>query len=171
MKTLSCILLILLSISGFSQGKKVALVIGNSDYHYGGVLRNPVNDALMMKKVLNQVGFEVVEYYNLDEERMRMAVEDFGQRLNNFQTGLFFYAGHGIQVKGNNYLIPVDVNLTSENDVENNCIKADWVLDIMKDADNETNIVILDACRNNPFESSWTNSQQGKGLAQLEAPV
>lgn len=170
MKTLLCIVLISLSFFGFSQEKRVALVIGNSNYQYGGVLRNPVNDAVLIKQVLNLVGFEVVEYYNLDQEGMRRAVDDFAQRLNNFQTGLLFYTGHGIQVKGNNYLIPVDANPMSENEVVDECIKADWVLEKMKGADNETNIIIFDACRNNPFVSNWTNSQQSNGLAVTEAP-
>jgi uncharacterized caspase-like protein len=85
-------------------------------------------------------------------------------------VGLFFYAGHGIQVNGNNYLIPVDARLQDENDVEYDCVRAGRILGKMESAGTRTNIVILDACRDNPFERSWNRGAQGKGLAFMNAP-
>jgi uncharacterized caspase-like protein len=86
-------------------------------------------------------------------------------------VALFFYAGHGVQAKGENYLIPIDANISSENDVEYNCVSANRVLAKMEDAGSTVNIVILDACRNNPFERSWTRSTKGRGLIAIDAPV
>ena len=171
MKKVAFFICLLSSLFTYSQEKRLALVIGNSEYKHGGVLRNPVNDAYAMRQVLTRVGFEVLEFYNLDYREMKRAVDDFGLKLKEYEIGLFFYAGHGIQARGNNYLIPVDANLLSENDVEYDCIDAGRVLGKMEDAENSTNIIILDACRNNPFERSWTRSSQGRGLASMDAPV
>jgi uncharacterized caspase-like protein len=102
---------------------------------------------------------------------MKSAIDEFGVKLRDYDVGLFFFAGHGIQANGNTYLIPIDANLLSENDVEYDCIDAGRVLDKMEDVENPTNIIIFDACRNNPFERSWTRSSQGKGLASMDAPI
>jgi len=154
-----------------AQEKRLALVIGNNDYQFGGSLDNPANDARSMEEALKLVGFDVIKYENLDQRMMRQAIDNFGVLLKNYDVGLFFYAGHGIQAKGFNYLIPVDAALASEADVEYNCVRADRVLGKMEAAANKTNIVILDACRNNPFERSWTRSPTGKGLAFMNAPT
>lgn len=169
-KSLLFISLIIFSFSGHSQEKRLALVIGNSGYEHGGVLRNPVNDAMEMKRALYQVGFDVLEYLNLDQGEMKRAIDDFGVRLRNYDVGLFFYAGHGIQANGDNYLIPVDAVVQSEMHVEYDCVRADRVLAHMEDARSKVNIVILDACRNNPFERSWSRSGSGSGLAFMNAP-
>jgi hypothetical protein len=154
----------------FPDSKRVALVIGNSSYEFGGELNNPQNDAHSMAQILSALGFKVFKYVDLDQDDMRKAIDQFGEQLVNYDVGLFFYAGHGIQAKGYNYLIPVDALLMSEPDVEYNCVRADRILGKMEAAANETNIVILDACRNNPFERSWTRTPQGKGLAFMNAP-
>ncbi len=164
-------LLCLVAITVYPQEKRLAIVIGNSDYQYGGSLDNPVNDARSMEEILKAVGFDVIKYENLDQKIMRQAIDNFGTLLKNYDIGLFFFAGHGIQAKGFNYLIPVDATLTSETDVEYNCVRADRVLGKMESAENQTNIVILDACRNNPFERSWTRAPTGKGLAFMNAPT
>lgn len=170
MKKLLLFYLVFISISGFSQEKRLALIIGNSAYEHGGVLRNPVNDANAMKQALSQVGFKIQIYYNLDEGEMKESIDKFGLILKDYNVGLFFYAGHGIQVNGENYLIPVDANITSEQQVEYDCVEAERALAVM-DASNATvKIVILDACRNNPFERSWTRTSEGKGLAFMNAP-
>lgn len=171
MRNILIILFVLTSFVAFPQEKRLAIVIGNSAYENGGVLKNPVNDAYAMKDGLAQAGFEVVEYFNLDQGEMKRAIDDFGLRLKNYDVGLFYYAGHGIQVNGQNYLIPVDANLNSENDVEYDCIDAGRVLGKMENAKNSTNIIILDACRNNPFERSWSRSTSGNGLAFMDAPT
>jgi DNA topoisomerase-1 len=100
----------------------------------------------------------------------KVILDEFGEKLQSYDVGLFFYAGHGVQVKGSNYLVPVDANISSESDVEYDCVNAERVLARMEDAGSNVNIVILDACRNNPFERSWTRSTQGKGLAFMNAP-
>lgn len=150
--------------------KRLALVIGNGNYIYSMELANPVNDARAMKDALTNVGFEVDEYENLDEAGLKMAIDKFGDKLKNYGVGLFFYAGHGIQSKGANYLIPVNAKLTSEQQVEYDCVQADRVLGQMEAARAKINIVILDACRNNPFEKSWSRSVNGTGLAFMNAP-
>ncbi len=160
----------LLSVSILAQEKRLALIIGNSAYEHGGVLKNPVNDAYAMKLALLDIGFEVSEYYNLDQGDMKKAIDDFGIKLRSFDVGLFFYAGHGIQANGYNYLIPVDANLMSERHVEYDCVQADRVLANLDASNAKVKVVILDACRNNPFERSWTRSASGKGLAFMNAP-
>ncbi len=169
-KILLFISLTLFSYSVHSQEKRLALVIGNSAYEHGGVLRNPVNDAMEMKRALYQVGFDVLEYFNLDQGEMKRAIDDFGMKLRHYDVGLFFYAGHGIQADGDNFLIPVDAVVQSEMHVEYDCVRADRVLAHMEDARSKVNIVILDACRNNPFERSWSRSASGSGLAFMNAP-
>jgi len=149
--------------------RKLALVIGNGNY-LGSVLANPENDARDMKAVLQQYGFDVIGYENLNQSQMKMAMDQFGERLKNYDVGLFFYAGHGIQSKGYNYLVPVDANLRSEEQVEYDCVQADRVLGLMEASGAKVNIIILDACRNNPFERSWTRAASGKGLAYMNAP-
>jgi hypothetical protein len=150
--------------------KRLALVIGNANYEFGGTLANPENDAKAMAKALRNLGFEVLEQTNADQKSIKKAIDEFGKKLKAYDVGLFFYAGHGIQLKGSNYLVPIDANINSENDVEYDCVNAERVLANMEDAGSKINIVILDACRNNPFERSWTRSTQGKGLAFMNAP-
>jgi uncharacterized protein (TIGR02145 family) len=157
-------------ISNQSQPKKkIALVIGNGNYNFS-ILANPVNDAKAMRVALQNVGFTVLEYENLNQSQMKKAIDDFGTKLKSNGVGLFYYAGHGIQSKGYNYLIPVDAQLQSEQQVEYDCVQADRILALMEASGTEINIIILDACRNNPFERSWTRSATGKGLAFMNAP-
>ncbi len=171
MKTLSILIItFLLGVSVFSQEKRLGLVIGNGSYEKGALL-NPENDARAIEKALKGIGFEVIRFENLGQKDMAKAIDDFGNRLKKYDVGLFFYAGHGVQSKGFNYLLPVDAKIFSESDVEFNCIRADRVLAKMEDAKNKVNVVILDACRDNPFERSWTRSARGKGLATMTAPV
>jgi uncharacterized caspase-like protein len=138
--------------------RRIALVIGNGKYLHSMELANPVNDARAMKKALENVGFDVYEYEDLNQAQIKKAIDDFGVRLKQYSVGLFFYAGHGIQAKGLNYLIPVDATIQSEQQVEYDCVQADRVLGQMEDAGSKINIVIFDACRNNPFERSWSRS-------------
>lgn len=150
--------------------KRLALVIGNAAYEFGGKLANPENDARAIAEALRKTGFEVMQYTNLSQKDIKKAIDEFGEKLQSYDVGLFFYAGHGVQVKGSNYLVPIDANVNSESDVEYDCVNAERVLARMEDAGSSVNIVILDACRNNPFERSWTRSTQGKGLAFMNAP-
>ncbi|TAF30234.1 MAG: caspase family protein, partial [Cytophagales bacterium] len=99
--------------------------------------------------------------------------EEYGQKLKDgkYDVALFFYAGHGLQVKGNNYLVPVDGTVNQEQDVEYECVDAGRVLAKMEGAGSRINIIIMDACRDNPFERSWSRSSKGNGLATMDAPV
>ena len=171
MKKLIIIVTILLfCISANSQKRRVALVIGNANYPMS-ILANPVNDAIDIEALLKSSGFQVKRYSDLDQMAMKRVIDEFGNSLNNAEVGLFFYAGHGIQANGRNYLIPVDASLKTENDVEYNCVDAGRILARMEDAGTKTNIVILDACRDNPFERSWSRKSTGQGLAFMDAPM
>ncbi len=153
-----------------AAGTRVALVIGNGDYIHGGSLKNPVNDARAMQSTLQGLGFVVHRHENRTQKEMKRAIDEFGAKLQGKDVGLFFYAGHGVQVNGANYLIPVDARLELENDVEYDCVRADRVLAKMEAAGSKTNIVILDACRDNPFERSWRRNAKSSGLAFMNAP-
>lgn len=147
--------------------RRLALVIGNGDYQ-NSPLKNPVNDAQDMARVLRKMGFEVIHKENAEQRRMEEAIRDFGRGLRSEGIGLFYFAGHGIQVKGRNYLIPIGAKIESESDVRFESVDAGRVLGKMEDAGNELNIVILDACRNNPFARSFRSSN--RGLARMDAP-
>jgi len=144
---------------------RVALLIGNSNYTHGGSLDNPVHDVRALKRALENLGFTVLKYENCSQKTMKRAMDKFGTKLRKKDVGLFFYAGHGVQVRGHNYLIPTDAKLDNENDAEYDCVKAGRILAKMESAGSRTNIVILDACRDNPFERSWRRGTEGTGLA------
>lgn len=154
--------------------KRVALLIGNASYANAGRLANPLNDARGMSKTLEELGFKVIVHEDLSQSEMKRAVDNFGNILDQYDVSLFFYAGHGIQVNGKNYLIPIDAKISSKKDVEYNSIDAGRILAKMEDAKSKTNIIILDACRNNPFERSWNRAVRlnggGGGLAFMNAP-
>ncbi|MCG8617593.1 MAG: caspase family protein [Desulfobacterales bacterium] len=145
---------------------RTALVIGNGDY-LKNPLNNPVNDAKDMAVVLGDLGFQVILGTNRDKAGMQSAVDQFGRRLKQGGVGLFFYAGHGIQVDGVNYMVPVGARVARVGDIKPQCLEIASVLSAMQAAKNDLNIVILDACRNNPFESVTGVS---KGLALMDAP-
>jgi uncharacterized protein (TIGR02145 family) len=170
-KSLFLFLTVLIVFNAAPQEKRLALVIGNSNYIHGGTLANPENDADSIGKKLINLGFNVLLHKNLDQKSMQRIIDDFGTMLKHYNVGLFFYAGHGIQAKGINYLIPVDADIKTENDVEYNCVKTGRLLAKMEDASTKVNIMILDACRDNPFERQWTRSTTGKGLAFMDSPV
>jgi C-terminal peptidase prc len=151
--------------------KRLALLIGNSVYAHGGTLKNPVNDIDAVERTLGRIGFEVISRRNADQTTIKRAIDRFGRELADYAVGLFYYAGHGVQVDGINYLIPVDARLDSKLDVEYDCVRVGRVLAKMENAANNTNIVILDACRDNPFERSWNRSAKGRGLAFMNAPT
>ena len=147
--------------------KRYALVIGNGAYK-SSPLKNPVNDARDISQALKKFGFQVTYKKNAGRQTMENAVTNFWKKLRKGGVGLFYFAGHGIQVKGINYLIPVDAKIESEADIKFKSVNAGWILGKMEDAGNEVNIIILDACRNNPFGRNFRSSKQG--LAQMDAP-
>lgn len=156
-----------LTIDNSRSEKRFALVIGNSDYDIAP-LRNSVNDAKDMAQTLATLGFEVIYKENVRKEDMKRVVRLFGDKIRNGGIGLFYFAGHGLQVKGLNYLVPVDAKLSSEEEVEYECIEVGFVLALMETARNDMNIIILDACRNNPFARSFRSIS--RGLAPINAP-
>jgi len=168
-KLIIVITVLFFCISANSQERRLALIVGNGNYPTS-TLSNPENDAKSMEKSLKALGFKVIRHENLTQKKLTQAIDDFGNKLKHYDVGLFFYAGHGIQAKGFNYLIPVDAVLKSEADVEYNCVRADRIFGKMEEAQNNMNIVILDACRDNPFERSWTRAARGRGLTFMDAP-
>ncbi|PHV62585.1 caspase family protein [Cyanobacterium aponinum] len=148
--------------------KRVALVIGNSNYQHGSKLRNAVNDANDVAKSLRDLNFEVILLTNGNLKSMDQSLERFYRELEKGAVGLFYYAGHGIQVNGENYLIPVDARLDRESEVNYETLPLGKLLAAMEETDNNVNIVILDACRDNPFGRSWTRSSNNKGLAAIQ---
>jgi hypothetical protein len=151
-------------------GPKQALVIGNAAYTYTSPLKNPVNDAKSIGNTLQQLGFEVTTLLDVNQRQMEQALRRFGSRLRDQNgVGLFYYAGHGMQVAGENYLLPVDINPSTETDVRYDAIPVGKLLGQMDAAGNGMNIVILDACRNNPFARSFRS--ESRGLAQVIAPT
>lgn len=164
-------LLLFLCFSAYGQEKRLALVIGNANYEFAGSLRNPVNDANDLKEALSKAGFDIIAYNNLNQSGLKRVIDEFGARLKDYDVGLFYYAGHGIQSNNSNYMIPVDANLLTEQHIEYDCVQVNRVLSLMEAAETELKIIILDACRNNPFERSWTRSTSGNGLAFMDAPT
>jgi hypothetical protein len=148
--------------------KRHALVIGNATYQKGP-LANPVNDARAMQSALTRSGFDVIALENASRAQMMEAVAKFGDRLRDGGVGLFYYAGHGIQLKGRNFLIPVDAAIAREEEVQYKAVDAGEVLDTLGSAKNPLNIIILDACRSNPFPRSSRGAEMG--LASMDAPV
>ena len=133
--------------------KRVALVVGNSNYEFGP-LKNPVNDAALIADTLRELGFEVILEIDASQNRMKRAIQGFGERLEKTSkdgVGLFYYAGHGIQSRGVNYLIPVGAQISRDADLELEAVSANWIFGEMEFARDRLNIVILDACRNNPL--------------------
>jgi uncharacterized caspase-like protein len=167
---------VLVAAAGFSTQaraeKRVALVVGNSAYKNVTPLDNPRNDARLMADTLRTLGFTVVggsAQLDLDKTQFDNAVQSFSDQIQGADVGLFYYAGHGVQVRGANYLVPVTANPTRESDVDFQLIDTALVLRQMEGAGTKLNIVILDACRNNPFGGRGLRATDG-GLAQMRAP-
>jgi hypothetical protein len=155
------------SVSKRNSEQQLALVIGNGAYRDAPLI-NPVNDARDIASILGGLGFQVIHKENLTQNEMKKVIRAFGERIRNTGIGLFYYAGHGIQVNGQNYLIPVGANINSEDEVEYESVDVGLLLAQMGSAGNSMNIVILDACRNNPFARSFRSGV--RGLASINAP-
>lgn len=154
---------------------RIALVIGNNAYTSVTALQNPKSDSLLIADILKKQGFELVDdkaLLDLDLDGMKKAVQKFSERLeqNPGAVALFYYAGHGIQNRGDNFLIPVDAKIKGRADIELAALKADQVLQRMQDAKTNLNMVILDACRDDPFPEKTRSIGGSGGLAQMEAP-
>ncbi len=157
------LVLIYPSASPATTERRIALVIGNSAYS-SGPLKNPVNDAAAMAFQLQKLGFTVILKKNANLRGMEDALTDFGDRLKRGGVGLFFYAGHGLQVGGANYLVPIGARINRESDIRYETLDAGKILDEMANANNGLNIVILDACRDNPYSRSFRNASRGLAI-------
>lgn len=175
-RLLAGLLLLTAQISAAEAERRVALVIGNSSYEHVSALANPSNDAADMAAMLKSLGFEVVEGTNLKQNEMRETVRRFGEILQGADVGLFFYAGHGMQVAGTNYLVPTDAKLAREGDLDFDALRLDLVLAQME-RETKTSIVLLDACRDNLMAQTLARTMGtrsaniGRGLARIESGV
>jgi uncharacterized caspase-like protein len=156
---------LLLAPGALAEGR-VALVVDNASY-VEAPLRNPVNDARAMSALLRKLHFQVITLENASKVRLEQAILEFTGKLGPTTTGLFYYAGHGVQVGGRNYLVPVDAELASEREVRIETTPVHMLLDELSYAANSINLVILDACRNNPFERRFRGSAS-RGLAAID---
>src|SRR6202022_1791271 len=165
-------LLSLLSAGPAAAEKRIALVVGNSAYQNITRLDNPRNDATLMADTLSSLGFTLIggrAQLDLDKAALDTDVQNFGRQIQGADVALFYYAGHGVQVNGSNYLVPVGANPTREADVDFQMVDINLVLRQMQGSGTRLNMVILDACRNNPFGARGLRSADG-GLAQMRAP-
>jgi len=149
--------------------KLTALVIGNADYVNVGSLKNPVHDANDMADKLAACGFAVNTLTDASHREMEHGVEAFRAALRDQDVGLFFFAGHGVQIQGDNYLAATDTRIANEIDAKHTALSLNWVIESMEDAGSATNIIILDACRENPWERHWRRPAS-RGLAPVYAP-
>jgi uncharacterized caspase-like protein len=162
--------LVLSAESAFAQSR-LALVIGNSDYQAAVSLLNPANDAKAVADALTGAGFEVTRLSNLTQADMRRAIRDFSGRIAEKgadTTALVYYAGHGVQVDGENFLIPVDARIQRESDIAIEALRLADIVKALETVQSRTRIVVLDACRNNPFSAAGAS---GRGLAIVDAPA
>jgi Caspase domain len=145
-----------------------ALLIGNAAYS-DSPLGNPVNDATDLASLLRRLGFEVTLHRDADKPTMEQAIDRFTHGVPRGSAGLFFFAGHGVQIDGMNYLVPIGARFRAASDVKYHAVAADWVLARMEESGMDVKLLLLDACRNNPLGRSWTRALS-RGLAVMETP-
>ena len=176
MRRLAAIISAVLAIGFADQsalaGKRVAFVVGNSNYQNVSTLTNPVNDATAIADMFKKAGFDAVESRrDLNNTEMRRALRDFTEKVRDADIAVIYYAGHGIEVDGTNYLIPVDAALARDTDAYDEAIALDRILQAIEPA-KQLRLVILDACRDNPFARNMKRTVAsralGRGLAGVE---
>lgn len=154
--------------------ERIALVIGNSDYQHTTKLKNPRSDAEAMTARLQSLGFEVIGGVDLDRRALVGELIRFGRAAEKAETALFFYAGHGLQVSGQNYLVPVDALVEFEAEIDISLVSLSGVMQQLERG-SQTNIVFLDACRDNPFAKDLSRSMNrsakslAKGLGRVQS--
>jgi hypothetical protein len=164
------ILLTSTGLSAQTNGKKVALVLGNSAYTKIQALRNPANDASDMAAALARMGFTVLSKTDLDRRAMRGLIDDFNKAIQGAEVALFFYSGHGVQMDGENYLVPVNAEVAVPGDVPDECVSLSRITARMSEAGAGTNIIILDACRDNPFKAVSRGIERGLAVVGQKPP-
>jgi hypothetical protein len=147
-----------------------ALVIGISNYPNGGALANATHDAIDMASALETLDFSVILKTDCTAEDIDRSIQNFKDNLNSNDVGLFYFAGHGIQIKGENYLITTDTSFSDEISVKHTSFALNRLIEVMDDCSNPTNFIILDACRNNPFVRAWNRGPELSGLASVYTP-
>jgi hypothetical protein len=147
-----------------------ALVIGNAAYTDAGPLQNPMNDAEDVAARLEACGFSVIRETDCTFKDMDRALKKFKKCLEGNDVGLFFFAGHGMQIDGENYLAAVDTDVCGEIEAKHSSLPLNRVIETMEKTTTSTNIIILDACRDNPYERAWHRSSTARGLAPVYAP-
>ncbi|MDF7821806.1 caspase family protein [Runella sp. MFBS21] len=156
-----------LTLTSFSK-KRIALVVGNSEYQNSTSLQQrPVNDALDISKKLKSLNFEVITVVNVTKPQIEHAIREFSKKGQSCETALFFYAGHGIESEGINYLLPIEAKLDAPEDARFEAISLDFLLSEMRRFKTKINLVYLDACRNNPFRS-WSRDIAARGFRAVE---
>ncbi|MCB1450581.1 MAG: caspase family protein [Nitratireductor sp.] len=160
--------LFLALVGGAQAAKRVALVIGNGAYQHSPELVNPANDAKIMAGSLSKLGFDVVSITDGDHKAILDGMSEFGRRAQGADTALFFYAGHGLEVAGRNWLLPVDADIQASSDLPSTAVKIDDVIELMELSDARIRLIVLDACRNNPLPRSISRSAK-RGLAKIDA--
>jgi uncharacterized caspase-like protein len=170
-RVLACIAALLAASPAWAE-KRIALVVGNSAYENITPLDNPRNDARLIATTLAELGFTLVgggAQLDLNKTRLEAAILEFGKNLPGADVGMFYYAGHGVQIRGTNFLVPIGANPTREADADFQMIDVGSVLRQMESSGTKLNLVVLDACRNNPFGNRGFRSATG-GLAQIQVP-
>jgi hypothetical protein len=172
-KTTLIIFLLLLAQLGHTQNeKRLALVVGNAEYlGKGNTLSNPANDATDVSTKLKELGFDVTTLIDGDHLQLDESIEAFATKAKEYDVSIFYYSGHGLQSKGNNYLVPVDAELKSEADVKYKCTDVNHLLSKLEESECPLKIVVLDACRNDPFTRSWHRSTESSGLSYVNATM
>jgi uncharacterized caspase-like protein len=161
-------------LPALAQETRIALVIGNSAYQHTPPLTNPANDANDMTEELEKLGFTVIGKQDLDKSEMDRSIRDFAAALSGAKVGLLFYAGHGMQIGGQNYLVPIDAKLSTASAVDFEMVRLDLVQRTME-SETKTNIIIMDACRDNPLARNLAralgtrSTQIGRGLSAQES--
>ena len=171
LKLIVAVLMVLVSAAAQAE-TRIALIIGNSGYAYTQKLDNPANDAQLLAAALQGIGFQVDSHTDLEQKKLRRAVSAFARKITAAgpdTMAFFFYAGHGLQVNGTNFLIPVDAKIEAEADVPVEGISANDIFHTLRAAGAKVNVIVLDACRNNPFKAA--SRSMSRGLARMVAPA
>ena len=165
-------LLLLVQLGHAQNEKRLALVVGNAEYlGKGNMLSNPANDATDVSAKLKELGFDVTTLIDGDHLQLDESIEAFATKAEEYDVAMFYYSGHGLQSKGNNYLVPVDAELKSEADVKYKCTDVNHLLSKLEESGCPMKIVVLDACRNDPFTRSWHRSTESSGLSYVNAAM
>ena len=151
-------------VKNTSNKKYIALVVGNNHYTNNGNLTNPIPTAKKLEKELPRLGFDVLIGTDLDRQQMVNIIQNFAQKIKSYEVSMVFYMGHGFEIDGENYLIPIDANPQTKTDVKFQAINVDDILESIKYFD-KPKIIVLDACRDNPFAKNWTSKDRGNNTS------